>query len=152
MISAYKSCAAFIKEMKAAGIHAQFMNVSFVGSKALAAELGPEGRGVAVSQVVPFPWNTGASVVKEYQKALAADTGKENYSFTSLEGFIAAKVLVEGLRRAGRDVTREKLVTALETLNDFDVGGFTVTYSGGDHTGSRFVELTAIGRDGVFVR
>ena len=152
MISAYKSCAAFIKAMKAAGIHAQFMNVSFVGSKALAAELGPEGRGVAVSQVVPFPWNMGAAVVKEYQKALAAETGKENYSFTSLEGFIAAKVLVEGLRRAGRDVTREKLVTALETLNDFDVGGFTVTYSGSDHTGSRFVELTAIGRDGVFVR
>ena len=152
LISAYKSCAAFIKAMKAAGIHAQFMNVSFVGSKALAAELGPEGRGVAISQVVPFPWNTGAPVVKEYQKALAADSGKENYSFTSLEGFIAAKVLVEGIRRAGRDVTREKLVTALETLNDFDVGGFTVTYSGSDHTGSRFVELTAIGRDGVFVR
>ena len=128
------------------------MNVSFVGSKALAAELGPEGRGVAISQVVPFPWNTGSPVVKEYQKALAAETGKENYSFTSLEGFIAAKVLVEGIRRAGRDLTREKLVTALETLNDYDVGGFTVTYSGNDHSGSRFVELTAIGRDGVFVR
>ena len=102
--------------MKAAGIHAQFMNVSFVGSQALANELGPEGRGVAISQVVPFPWNIGAPVVKEYQKALVAETGKENYSFTSLEGFIAAKVLVEGLRRAGRDLTREKLVTALETL------------------------------------
>ena len=152
MISAYKSCAAFIKAMKAAGVHAQFMNVSFVGSKALATELGPEGRGVAISQVVPFPWNTGAPIVKEYQKALSAETGKENYSFTSLEGYIAAKVLVEGIRRAGRDLTREKLVTALETMNDYDVGGFTVTYTGADHSGSRFVELTAIGRDGVFVR
>ena len=152
MISAYKSCAAFIKAMKAAGVHAQFMNVSFVGSRALATELGNEGRGVAISQVVPFPWNIGTPVVKEYQKLLAADSGKENYSFTSLEGFIAAKVLVEGLRRAGRDLTREKLVTALETLNDYDVGGFTVTYTAADHGGSRYVELTAIGRDGVFVR
>jgi ABC-type branched-subunit amino acid transport system substrate-binding protein len=152
MISAYKSCAAFIRAMKAAGIHAQFMNVSFVGSRALANELGAEGRGVAISQVVPFPWNIGTPVVKEYQKLLAAETGKENYSFTSLEGFIAAKVLVEGLRRAGRDLTREKLVAALETMNDFDVGGFTVTYTPGDHGGSRYVELTAIGRDGVFVR
>ena len=152
MISAYKSCAAFIKAMKAAGIHAQFMNVSFVGSRALATELGNEGRGVAISQVVPFPWNIGTPVVKEYQKLLVAETGKENYSFTSLEGFIAAKVLVEGLRRAGRDLTREKLVTALETMNDYDVGGFSITYTSADHGGSRYVELTAIGRDGVFVR
>ena len=152
MVSAYKSCAAFIKAMKAAGIHAQFMNVSFVGSRALATELGPEGRGVAVSQVVPFPWNIGTPVVKEYQKALVAETGKDNYSFTSLEGYIAAKVLVEGLRRAGPNLTREKLVSALETMNEYDVGGFAVTYTGSDHSGSRFVELTAIGRDGVFIR
>ncbi len=152
MISAYKSCAAFIKAMKAAGIHPQFLNVSFVGSKALADELGPEGRGVGISQVVPYPWNVGTPVVKEYQKLFSAETGKENYSFTSLEGFIAAKVLVEGLRRAGRDLTREKLVAALETMNDYDVGGFSVTYTPADHSGSRFVELTAIGKDGAFVR
>jgi len=152
MISAYKSCAAFIRAMKAAGIHPQFLNVSFVGSKALADELGPEGRGVGISQVVPYPWNVGTPVVKEYQKLFSAETGKENYSFTSLEGFIAAKVLVEGLRRAGRDLTREKLVAALETMNDYDVGGFSVTYTPADHSGSRFVELTAIGKDGAFVR
>ncbi len=152
MIGAYKGCAAFIRAMMAAGIHAQFLNVSFVGSKGLAAELGPEGRGVGISQVVPFPWNIGTPVVKEYQKLMAAESGKEVYSFTSLEGFIAAKVLVEGLRRAGRDLTRDKLVAALETMNDFDVGGFTVTYTPSDHSGSRFVELTAIGKDGAFVR
>ena len=152
MIGAYNSCAAFIKAMKAAGIHAQFLNVSFVGSRALAAELGSEGRGVGVSQVVPFPWNIGTPVVKEYQKLLPAEGGKENFSFTSLEGFIAAKVMVEGLRRAGRDLTREKFVAALETMSDYDVGGFTVTYTPSDHSGSRFVELTAIGRDGAFIR
>ena len=151
-IGAYKSCAAFIKAMKKDGVFAQYMNVSFVGSRALAQELGNDGRGVGISQVVPFPWNGGVPVVREYQKLSMAKNGKETYSFTSLEGFIAAKVMVEGLRRAGREPTRERLVSALETLNDFDLGGFSVTYSPVDHTGSHFVELTAIGKDGSFVR
>src|SRR5664279_1593549 len=91
MISAYKSCAAFIKAMRAAGFNPQFMNVSFVGSKALAAETGTAGRGVGVSQVVPFPWNLGTPMVKEYQQLFAASSKKEEYSFTTFEGFVAAK-------------------------------------------------------------
>jgi branched-chain amino acid transport system substrate-binding protein len=152
MISAYKSCAAFIKAMRAAGCNPQFMNVSFVGSKALAHEAGPAGRGVGVSQVVPFPWNLSARVVKDYQQLLEASTGKQNYSFTSLEGFIAAKVLVEGLRRTGSDLTREKFIGAMEQIRDFDVGGFTVSFSPTDHSGSKFVELTVIGKDERFLR
>src|SRR5258706_7210605 len=105
MISAYKSCAAFIKEMKKAGANPTFWNVSFVGSKALAKELDKEGRGVQISQVVPFPWDGSVPVVKEYQKLLAAAKGEPG--FGTLEGFIAAKVMVEGLRRAGRNLTRE---------------------------------------------
>jgi branched-chain amino acid transport system substrate-binding protein len=152
MISAYKSCAAFIKAMRAAGFNPQFMNVSFVGSKALAKETGVDGRGVAVSQVMPFPWNIGVPVVKEYQQLLEASTGKTDYSFTSLEGFIAAKVLVEGLRRSGRDLTREKFIGAMETIHDFDLGGYWVSYSPSTHNGSRFVELTVIGKDERFLR
>ena len=152
MISAYKSCAAFIKEMRAAGCNPQFMNVSFVGSKALAHETGPAGRGVGVSQVVPFPWNLSARVVKEYQQLLEASTGKQNYSFTSLEGFIAAKVLVEGLRRTGSDLTRERFIAAMEQMRDYDVGGYTVSFSPSDHSGSKFVELTVIGKDENFLR
>jgi len=152
MISAYKSCAAFIKEMHAAGCHPQFMNVSFVGSKALAHESGQDGRGVGISQVVPFPWNLSARVVKEYQQLLEASTGKQNYSFTSLEGFIAAKVLVEGVRRTGNDLTREKFINAMEQIRDYDVGGFTVSFSPSDHSGSKFVELTVIGKDERFLR
>jgi ABC-type branched-subunit amino acid transport system substrate-binding protein len=152
MISAYKSCAAFIKEARAAGCNPQFLNVSFVGSKALAHESGPAGRGVGISQVVPFPWNISARVVKDYQQLLEASTGKQNYSFTSLEGFIAAKVLVEGLRRTGNDLTREKFITAMEQIRDYDVGGFTVSFSPNDHSGSKFVELTVIGRDERFLR
>jgi ABC-type branched-subunit amino acid transport system substrate-binding protein len=152
MISAYKSCAAFIKAMRAAGQNPQFMNVSFVGSKALAHETGPEGRGVGISQVVPFPWNLSARVVKDYQQALFAATGKQNYSFTSLEGYIAAKVLVEGMRRAGNDLTRERFIAAMEQIRDLDVGGYTVGFSPTDHNGSKFVELTVIGKDEGFLR
>jgi ABC-type branched-subunit amino acid transport system substrate-binding protein len=133
MISAYRSCAAFIKAMRA-------------------KESGADGRGVAVSQVVPFPWNLGVPVVKEYQTQLEASTSKQDYSFTSLEGFIAAKVLVEGLRRAGPDLTREKFITAMETMRDFDLGGFWITFTPASHSGSKFVELTVIGKDERFLR
>jgi len=152
MISAYKSCAAFIKAMRAAGFNPQFMNVSFVGSRALAHETGPSGRGVGITQVVPFPWSLSTPVVKEYQQLLEASTGKQEYSFTSLEGFLAAKVLVEGLRRAGSDLTREKFITAMETMRDVDFGGFYVTFTPSNHNGSKFVELTVIGKDERFLR
>jgi ABC-type branched-subunit amino acid transport system substrate-binding protein len=69
-----------------------------------------------------------------------------------MEGYIAARVFVEGLRRAGRDLTREGLIAALETLRDYDLGGFTITYSPENHNGSRFVEITMIGSHGNFVK
>jgi branched-chain amino acid transport system substrate-binding protein len=151
MISAYTSIAEFVRQMKKAGSAAQFHNVSFVGSKALSNALGPEGYGVVISQVVPFPWYPGVPVVKEYQRILKI-SGNTNYSFGSLEGYLAAKVMVEGLRRAGRDLTRESLIAALESMNNVDFGGFVVSFSRTSHAGSDYVELTMIGRDGNFVR
>jgi branched-chain amino acid transport system substrate-binding protein len=151
MVSAYTSCAEFIRQMKKAGSGATFYNVSFVGSKALADALGKDGSGVAISQVVPFPWGTAVPVVKEYQQ-LAKKAGVADYNFSAMEGFLTAKVMVEGLRRAGRNLTREGLVEALERMNDVDVGGFYVSYSPKNHAGSKFVDLTIIGRDGKFLR
>ncbi len=150
MVSAYKSCAAFIKEMKKAGMAPSFWNVSFVGSKALAKELDKEGRGVQISQVVPFPWDGSIPVVREYQRLIKAEGKEPNYS--SLEGFISAKVMTEGLRRAGKSLTREGLIRALEGMDPYDVGGFKVSYSPTDHRGSRFVDLTIISKDQKFVR
>ena len=150
MISAYTSCAAFIKEMIKAGSVPQFVNVSFVGSKALSKELGDEGRGVGISQVVPFPWNAGTPVVKEYQKLMAA-AGHNDFSFTSLEGFIAAKVLVEGLRRTGPNLTVDRFIATMDGMNNYDAGGFYVSYSPEDHSGSKFVDLTVIGQNGKFM-
>ena len=151
MVSAYTACAEFIRQMKKAGSGAQFYNVSFVGSKALADALGKEGVGVAISQVVPFPWGTGVPIVKEYQ-ALAKKAGFADYNFSAIEGFLTAKVMVEGLRRTGKNLTREGFVDAMEKMQDVDVGGFFVSYSPQSHTGSKFVDLTIIGRDGKFLR
>ena len=151
MVSAYKSCAAFIREMKNANSNPQFINVSFVGSRALANELGETGRGVGITQVVPFPWNVGMPVVREYQRLFSAYSGKSEFSFTSLEGFIAAKVLVEGLRRTGPNLTRERFIATMQNFA-FDTGGFAVHYTPDDHAGSHFVELTVITKEGKFLR
>ena len=151
MISAYKACGEFIRQMKKQGSAAQFYNVSFVGSKALADDLGGEGVGVAISQVMPFPWGAAVPVVREYQ-SLMLRAGHKEFTFSTVEGYIAAKVFVEALRRAGKDLTRERLIAALEKMNDVDVGGFYVGFTPTNHNASKFVDLTIIARDGKFLR
>lgn len=151
MISAYTSCAEFIRQMKKAGSTATFYNVSFVGSTALSDALGNEGSGVAISQVAPFPWGRAVPVVKEYQR-LSAKAGFTDYNFSAMEGFLAAKVFVEGLRRTGRNLTREAFISAMEKMQSVDLGGFYIGYSPTNHAGSNFVDLTIIGRDGKFLR
>jgi ABC-type branched-subunit amino acid transport system substrate-binding protein len=151
MISAYTSIAEFVRQMKRAGSSTQFHNVSFVGSQALADALKDEGRGVAISQVVPFPWSPSVPIVKEYQEIMTRE-GNTDFNFSSLEGYIVGKVMVEGLRRAGKNLTREKLISALEGMNNVDLGEFAVSFSPTNHSGSKFVDLTMIGRGGKFLR
>jgi ABC-type branched-subunit amino acid transport system substrate-binding protein len=151
MVSAYTSIAAFVRAMQKAGSGATFYNVSFVGSKALADALGKDGAGVAISQVVPFPWGTGLPVVKEYQQ-LSKKAGFTDYNFSALEGFLTAKVMVEGLKRTGKNLTREGFIDTMEKMQDVDLGGFFVSYSPKNHAGSKFVDLTIIARDGKFQR
>ena len=151
MVGAYAACAAYVRAMQKLGSGATFYNVSFVGSKALADALGKDGVGVAISQVVPFPWATGVPVVKEYQQ-VAKKSGFTDYNFSALEGYLTAKVMVEGLRRAGKNLTREGFIDTMEKMGDVDLGGFFVNYSPKSHTGSKFVDLTIIGRDGKFLR
>ncbi len=149
MISAYKSIAAFIREAKALGYGGWFYNVSFVGSTALLDELGEDGSGVAISQVVPFPWNDKVPVVREFREL--AERAEVDVNFSSLEGFLVAQVTVEGLRRAGRALTRERFIDAMETMGDADFGGYFITYTPDNHNGSLYVDLTIIGRDGEFL-
>ena len=150
-ISAYKSSGELIKQARAKAFGGQFFNVSFVGSKALAEELGDAGAGVTISQVVPFPYTPSSAIVREYQQRMIEAGGKD-FDFTSMEGFLAAKVFTEGLRRAGKALSRASLTSALESMNDYNMGGFTISYSGKGHEGSRFTDLTIIGRGGKFVR
>src|ERR1700712_5661691 len=147
-ISAYKSCAAFIRSARKAGYGGQFLNVSFVGTQALEDELGKEANGIMVTQVVPFPFSTTAPITRDYLDAVrkAGDGAQPNYS--SMEGFLAAKVLTEGLKRAGRNPTRESLVAGLESIQNLDVGGFTVKYGPKNHVASNFVELSMLTGDG----
>ena len=152
IISAYTSVAEFVRQMKKAGSITQFYNVSFVGSKALADALKDEGYGITISQVVPFPWSSsGVRVVKEYQEIMTK-AGNTDFNFSSLEGLIVGKVMVEGLKRAGKDLTREKLIAALEGMNNVDLGEFVVSFSPTNHSGSKYVNLTMIGRGGKFLK
>src|SRR5437762_1772713 len=146
----YKTTGDFIKSARKAGSGAQFASISFVGASALAGELGEQGMGVVVSQVVPPYTRNSIPIVREYQAAIEKSLGKKEYSFTSLESYIGAKVLVEAIRRAGANPTREGLLKTLDSIQNFNVGGYLVDFSPSNHNGSRFVELTAIGKSGRF--
>jgi ABC-type branched-subunit amino acid transport system substrate-binding protein len=148
-ISAYKSCAAFIRAMRAARFSGAFYNVSFVGTRALAEDLGQQAQGVVVSQVMPYPYSAACALSADYLaagKAAGRDTFAPDYG--SIEGFVAARSLVEGLKRAGGAAAPEGLVAGLESLRDLNLGGFYVDFSARKHTGSKFVELTILTADG----
>jgi branched-chain amino acid transport system substrate-binding protein len=145
LISAYTSCAEFIKQAKAKGVRAQFINVSFVGTRALAKALGPDADGVMISQVMPPPTAKKYAIVREYLAVIEA--AKAEPSYTSLEGYIAAKIMVEALRRGG-DASREALVRSLESIRGLDLGGFVVSFGPDNHNASKYVDMTVLGRDG----
>ena len=146
----YKASADFIKAAKHTGLGAQMASNSFPGASPLAKELGAEGAGTIVATVVPPPTKRSLPVVQEYQAAIERQIGRKDYSFTSLESFIAAKVTVEALRRAGPRPTREGFMQALDGMRSFDAGGYVLSFSPQNHNGSSFVELTVIGRGQKF--
>lgn len=146
-ISAYKSCAAFIREARKAGYGGTFYNVSFVGTQALADELGRDARGVVISQVMPYPFGTTVPIVRDYLDALKAKGGNAKPDYTSMEGYLAARVLIEGLKRA-RANTRDALVTGLESMQNLNFGGFPIHFGARDHVASSFVELSLLTEDG----
>lgn len=146
-ISAYKSCAAFIREARKAGYGGTFYNVSFVGTQALADELGKEGNGIMVSQVMPFPFSTTTAISREYLEAVRK-AGNEVPNYSSMEGYLAAKVVVEGLRRAGKNPSRDSFVNALESIQNTNFGGYNVNFGPRDHVASKFVDLSMLTGDG----
>jgi ABC-type branched-subunit amino acid transport system substrate-binding protein len=143
----YKATSDFVKMARKAGSNAQMVSNSFPGSTSLAKELGKDGVGVVIAQVVPSPTFTAIPVLPEYRAAIEKLLGAQEYSFTSLESFIAAKVVVEAIRRAGTNLTRDTLMAALDNMSSYDAGGYVVSFSAKNHNGSKFVDLTMIGTD-----
>ncbi|WP_397411668.1 ABC transporter substrate-binding protein [Polaromonas sp.] len=153
MISVNKSTSAFIKRYREAGGGAQLYNISVVDPAEIVRLAGlKNAHGLGVSQVVPYPFMPSLPVVREYQALLKKYAPGELVNYTSFEQFLGAKVLVEGLRRAGPKPTRAKVVKALESMGNFDLGGTSVGYSAENRVGSRYVEVTVIGSSGKLLK
>ena len=148
IIGAYRPVAEFVRWARRIDFSPILMNISFVGSEALAADLGPAGEGVLITQVVPFPEDNSLRVVRNYRDALRRQERGAPPSFVSLEGYIAGRLTGEVLDRSGPELTRAGFLETLTTIRDLDFGGFSLTYGPGDTQGSDRVFLTRIEANG----
>lgn len=140
MVGAYRPCAAAISLWKRLQFDAVFVNISFVGTKALAEACRGNVKNVLISQVVPNPWDPNVPIVREYQKAI----GDKKYGFVSLEGYITAKIMHKAIKDAGDSVNSASLKNKLEAMSGYDIGGVTVSFGTEDHRGLDTVYLTKI--------
>jgi len=137
----------FVKALRKVGSAASVYGLSISASAANIAALGEEGRGLGFTIIVPSPFAPKNEVVRRYQADMEA-SGWTDYSLPSLEGYINARVMTEGLKRAGAGVTRESLVAALERIESLDLGGMRIGYGKGNRQGSNFVDVAVIGTGG----
>ena len=147
VIGAYQPVASLVSWARYTGMKPVFMTVSFVGSNALAEQLGPDGVGVVVTQVVPFPTGDALPVVSKYRRALAEYEPGAEPGFVSLEGCLAGRLAILGLEKCGGDVDRKCFLEVLQNSADFDIDGFPLGYGEDDNQGSDTVFLTIIGED-----
>jgi len=150
MIGAYAPCAEFIKLARQIKLDATFVNISFVGSDALAKELGAAGAGVVITQVVPYPEDPSIDLVKRYQAALKASAPDTKPGFVSLEGYMVGRLVAAALDKVQGDITRAALLDAITKTGTFDLGGVTLRYSADSNRGSDTIFLTVIQSDGSF--
>ncbi|MFS4583402.1 ABC transporter substrate-binding protein [Phaeobacter sp. C3_T13_0] len=150
MVGAYKPVAEFIKLSRKLKFNPTFVNISFVGSDALAKELGDAGEDVIISQVVPFPWDQSVPVVAQYQQALKAVDADAEPGFVTLEGYLTGRLAIRALEDVGADLTRESYLAAMAGLRDVEFGGVTMRFGPDDNQGMDDVFLTRITKDGGF--
>ena len=146
MITTGTATVSFIKGFNKVQKGMRFYALSVMGTQSALKALGPDGIGVVVTTVVPFPWSNSNALAKEYQSAMCK-AGYDNLSFLGFEAYINAKVIAEAIRRAGKDLTRAKFNSSLESMRDLNLGGFHLSFNKNQHQGTRFVELAII-RDG----
>ncbi len=149
-VGPYKPVAEFIKLAREVRLDAVFVAISFVGSDALAHELGTKGAGVIVSQVVPFPGDKSIPIVASYQSALAALDATAEPGFVSLEGYLVGRFVIEALNRIPGEPTREKLLDVIAQSGSFDIGGVKLTYGPNKNQGMDQVFFTILQADGTF--
>src|SRR6266516_2156578 len=149
-VGTYKPVAEFIKLAREVRLDAVFVAISFVGSDALAHELGTKGAGVIVSQVVPFPGDKSIPIVASYQSALAALDATAEPGFVSLEGYLVGRFVIEALNRIPGEPTREKLLDVIAQSGSFDIGGVKLTYGPNKNQGMDQVFFTILQADGTF--
>lgn len=149
IVAPYQPVAAFIKLAHQVKLDAVFVAISFVGSDSLAEELGKEGAGVIISQVVPFPTDKSLPVVTSYQAALAAMGTNDKPGFVSLEGYIVGRLVADALKRMPAQPTREGFLAAINAA-PFDLGGVTLSYGPANNQGSDQVFFTILQADGTF--
>jgi len=150
IVGAYQPSAEFIRIARDLGLDPLFINISFVGSRALAEALGAAGKGVVVSQVVPLPEDTTIPIVADYRRALAALDPALEPEFVSLEGYIAGRLTIAALEALGPEVTRQGLLSTIKDIGRFDLAGLELTYGPGDNQGMDEVFLTVLDGDGHF--
>ncbi len=150
IIGAYKPAARMIQWARRLNFNPYFVNISFIGSSALAQELGPDGAGVYVTQVVPFPFSPELPLISRYQAALAQIDPESSPSFVSLEGYLAGRLVIEGVRLAGENPTRQGFLQALREAGTIDLDGFALNYGDEDNQGSDQVYLTRLDASGYF--
>lgn len=146
LVTAGNSSAAFLKAMQQAGVHPMLFGLSVISSTQLIRELGEKAHGLVIAQVMPSPFRIDYPFVRDYRQA--TEKAGMPYSYTALEGYLAARSFTEALRRGGRDLTREKLIAALESMGDWDAGGLRLAFSPRRHVGMDFVDLAVISRGG----
>jgi branched-chain amino acid transport system substrate-binding protein len=150
MVGTYGPCAEFIKLAHKSGFTPIFVNISFVGANALAKELGPEGEGVIVSQVVPFPWDTSVKVVADYQAAEKALDSHMKPEFVSLEGYLSGRLVAAALEITGPNPTRADMLRLINDVGRFDISGNIMTFGSKMQDVPPKVFLTVIQPDGTF--
>ena len=152
VVGAYQPVAAVIAWAREIGMNPVFMTVSFVGSNALADELGPGGKGVIVTQVVPFPTDTSIPIVGAYQEALSEYAPDVEPGFVSLEGYMSGRLAIAGIDRCGDDLTRACFLSALRNAQPIDMDGLELRYGQEEsNQWSDAVFLTMIGEDGGYI-
>lgn len=146
-----KSASTFVKSYRATKTPTSFYSFSFLDGKALFGSIGNDAVSIVVSQVVPYPWGKHLPILNEYREAMQS-MGASDLSYGSLEGYINAKILIEGMRRAGSSITRESVRRGLESMGQVDLGGVFARYGPQAHLNTGFSELTQIGKDGLYIR